>query len=187
MTRITAEEALRRLKDGNRRFVSGTPRTSFPRRPELADGQDPFAIVLGCADSRVPVETVFDQGPGDLFVVRIAGHAILPALLGSVEIAVAHLDAAVIVVLGHTNCAAVGAALGAPEDFGAEGQSPADWLASHIRPLVEGLSPEEAVVANVRGSIPPLRAAVPGIREKDLPIVGAVYDVSTREVGFLED
>jgi len=186
MARLSAAEALRRLKDGNRRFVSGTPRTSWPRRPELAEGQDPFAVVVGCADSRVSISTVFDQGPGDLFVVRVAGHVVMPALLGSVEIAVEDLDPALLVVLGHSGCAAVAAALGQPADFGAEGPSPADTIAARIRPFVEGLEPDEAVRANVRGSIGALRAAFPSLREDGLPIAGAVYDVATGVVEWLD-
>ena len=178
MARMTVQEALRRLRDGNRRFVSGTPRTSFPRRPEHLHGQDPFAIVLGCSDSRVPVEIVLDQGPGDLFVVRVAGHAVLPALLGSVEIAVEHLDPALVLVLGHTDCAAVGVALDAP----AEELGRAAAIADVIRGFIEGHPEDEAVRANVEGSVAALRDDLP----KSLTVVGGIYSVETGVVDWLD-
>ena len=108
---ISAHEALGRLQEGNRRFVSnagGADRVlSSVRRAELAQKQEPFAVVLGCSDSRVPPETVFDQGPGTLFVVRVAGNIAAPSQVGSVEFAAEHFRTRLVVVLGHTRCGAV--------------------------------------------------------------------------------
>src|ERR687888_109381 len=112
---ISGREGLERLREGNRRFVAGVRRsgllTTGMRRLELASGQNPFAIVLGCSDSRVPAEIVFDQGLGDLFVIRVAGHVIAPSVVGSVEFAAERFGTALVVVLGHTGCGAVQATL----------------------------------------------------------------------------
>ena len=112
---VTAREALARLQEGNRRFVSDERkldvRASHTRREALADGQQPFAIVLGCSDSRVPAELIFDQGLGDLFVIRVAGNIVAPSQVGSVEFAAERYGARLVVVLGHTQCGAVQATL----------------------------------------------------------------------------
>ncbi|MDH5617576.1 MAG: carbonic anhydrase, partial [Gammaproteobacteria bacterium] len=112
---ISSAEALQRLRDGNRRFVAGASSIndalSAARRAELVDGQNPFAVILACSDSRVPVELVFDQGLGDLFVIRVAGNIVAPSQVGSVEFAAANLGAKLVVVLGHSNCGAVDATL----------------------------------------------------------------------------
>ncbi|MBT8095101.1 MAG: carbonic anhydrase, partial [Gammaproteobacteria bacterium] len=112
---ISAADALRRLRDGNQRFVAGTSNIdealSSARRAELVDGQTPFAVVLACSDSRVPVELIFDQGLGSLFVIRVAGNVVAPSQIGSVEFAAAQLGTRFVVVLGHSNCGAVDAAL----------------------------------------------------------------------------
>src|SRR5207253_9738392 len=111
---ISAIEALARLRDGNRRFVANQPTASPPssaRRGALVAGQEPFAIVLGCSDSRVPAELVFDQGFGDLFVIRVAGNIVAPCQVGSVEFAAARFGTRLIVVMGHSQCGAVIAAL----------------------------------------------------------------------------
>src|SRR6516165_380132 len=115
------EEALKRLKEGNSRFVAdmlAERNLGRNRRAELAKGQAPFAIILGCADSRVAPELLFDQGLGDLFVVRVAGNVTDPAILGSIEYAVEHLKAPLIVVVGHEKCGAVDAALSGGELHG---------------------------------------------------------------------
>src|SRR5215813_11767577 len=108
---ISAREALKRLQDGNRRFTSsvrGTePYLSHARRAELAKNQEPFAIILGCSDSRVPAEIVFDQGLGDLFVIRVAGNIVAPSQVGSVEFAAERFGVRLVVVLGHSNCGAI--------------------------------------------------------------------------------
>src|ERR1700760_586025 len=113
---IPALEALQRLREGNQRFASDTRSSesliSPRRRAELTAGQEPFAAILGCSDSRVPVEIVFDQGLGDLFVIRVAGNIVAPSLIGSVEFAAGQFGPRLVVVLGHTNCGAIGATLG---------------------------------------------------------------------------
>src|SRR5947207_15770558 len=112
---VSAREALRCLQEGNRRYASSTSgsRTGVDRarRSELIEGQEPFAIILGCSDSRVPAEIVFDQGLGDLFVIRVAGNIVAPSQIGSVEFAVERFDTPLVVVLGHTSCGGVGATL----------------------------------------------------------------------------
>src|SRR5438067_9648001 len=112
---ISAREALERLREGNRRFVRGVRSSdllvSEARRSELAAGQQPFAIVLGCSDSRVPAEIVFDQGLGDLFVIRVAGNIVAPSQVGSVEFAAARYGTRLVVVLGHSECGAILATL----------------------------------------------------------------------------
>src|SRR5213596_2172433 len=112
---ISAREALERLREGNRRFVSGArssdTRTSQTRRSELAAGQEPFAIILGCSDSRVPAEIVFDQGLGDLFVIRVAGNIVAPSQVGSVEFAAERFGTPLVAVLGHSRCGAILATL----------------------------------------------------------------------------
>src|SRR5499433_2786835 len=112
---IPALEALQRLKDGNRRFVEDTRKSesliSPRRRAELAAGQQPFATILGCSDSRVPVEIVFDQGLGDLFVIRVAGNIVAPSQVGSVEFAAAQFNTRLVVVLGHSRCGAINATI----------------------------------------------------------------------------
>lgn len=131
----TPDEALKKLLEGNRRFVGSVffhPGALPERRTELAKGQQPFAIVLGCADSRVPPELVFDQGLGDLFVIRVAGNVPSPHVLGSIEYAVEHLGSSVIVVLGHERCGAVSAAVDGGALPGSIGS-----LATAIKPAVD--------------------------------------------------
>ncbi|MFE4660542.1 carbonic anhydrase [Streptomyces hydrogenans] len=136
MPRTSPTLALDALLDGNRRFVSGTPEhpnQDAARRTELAPGQDPFAVILGCSDSRLAAEIIFDRGLGDLFVVRTAGHVIGPEVLGSVEYATSVLGARLVVVLGHDSCGAVAAARAAVEDgFAASG---------FVRDVVERVTP----------------------------------------------
>lgn len=112
---LTAQEALSRLKQGNQRFVAGETthhkQLSHQARAEMAEDQNPFAIVLGCSDSRVPAEMVFDQGLGDLFVIRVAGNVVAPSQVGSVEFAAERYDCAVVVVLGHSHCGAIQATI----------------------------------------------------------------------------
>ena len=112
---VSAKEAINRLREGNRRFVSGTKNennlTDQNRRKALLAGQQPFAVILGCSDSRVPAEIIFDQGLGDLFVIRVAGNIVAPSIIGSVEFAAETFGTRLVVVLGHTHCGAVLAAL----------------------------------------------------------------------------
>ncbi|MFE6224806.1 MULTISPECIES: carbonic anhydrase [unclassified Streptomyces] len=136
MPRTSPALALDALLEGNRRFVSGTPEhpnQDAARRTELAPGQDPFAVILGCSDSRLAAEIIFDRGLGDLFVVRTAGHVVGPEVLGSVEYATSILGARLVVVLGHDSCGAVSAARAAVEDGFAAG--------GFVRDVVERVTP----------------------------------------------
>ena len=202
---ISASDALERLRDGNRRFVAGEHTidelASGIRRMAVVSGQRPIATILGCSDSRVPVEVVFDQGFGDLFVIRVAGNIVAPSQVGSVEFAAERLGARLVVVLGHTRCGAVTATL---EDL----QRPASnqsWnmnsIVSRIRPSVEGLLAtdlrhdherliDQAVRANVRTSVNQLRHGSDVlellIRRDGLRVVGAEYSLETGIVDFFD-
>jgi carbonic anhydrase len=202
---ISASDALERLRDGNRRFVAGEHTidelASGIRRKAVVSGQRPIATILGCSDSRVPVEVVFDQGFGDLFVIRVAGNIVAPSQVGSVEFAAERLGTRLVVVLGHTSCGAVTATL---EDL----QRPASnqsWnmnsIVSRIRPSVEGLLATElrhdherligqAVRANVRASVNQLRHGSDVlellIRRDGLRVVGAEYSLETGVVDFFD-
>ncbi len=202
---ISAKAALERLREGNGRWVTdarvASASTTAARRREMVAGQEPFAVVLGCADSRVPPEFIFDQGAGDLFVVRVAGNVAGPAEIGSIEFAVQKLGARLIVVLGHSLCGAVVATLDAPGEA-AEGGSP--YLASimdRIRPAVaEVLATvppgdrdtlvERAVRANTRMAADCLRlesqVLARQIKGDGLLVVGAGYDLETGIVDFFD-
>lgn len=201
---IPASEALERLRAGNRRFVadvrSETP-TSPTRRRELAAGQEPFAIILGCSDSRVPAEIVFDQGLGDLFVIRVAGNIVAPSQVGSVEFAAERFGTRLVVVLGHSRCGAILATL---EELGRPSSDQSRNLRSivdRIRPSVEALlstelgnDPEalmrQAVRANIRVSANQLRHGselLEQLIQKDgLLVVGAEYSLETGIVDFFD-
>jgi carbonic anhydrase len=205
MTSIAAREALERLREGNRRFVSGAPSldtaATHVRRMEFVAGQEPFAVILGCSDSRVPVEIVFDQGLGDLFVIRVAGNIVAPSQIGSVEFAAERFGTRLVVVLGHTRCGAIQATL---DDL----QQPSDSqslnvgsIVQRIRPAVEGLMAtelrrdrealaREAVRANVRVSADYLRHGSEVlerlIRKEGLYVVGAEYSLETGVVDFFD-
>jgi carbonic anhydrase len=203
---IPAEEALERLRRGNREFVSGLPsRDSFlrySRRLQLTDGQAPFAIVLGCSDSRVPAEIVFNQGLGDLFVIRVAGNIVAPSQVGSVEFAAARFGVRLVVVLGHSQCGAILATL---EELRAPNQNHSRNLRSivdRVRPSVEVLlragvkyEPEvllqHAVRANVNASVNHLRhgSAILEqlIQDEGLRVVGAEYSLETGVVEFYDE
>src|SRR3954469_23568050 len=134
---INAREALERLREGNRRFVAGHGEdvlTTPSRRRELADGQEPFAITLGCSDSRVPAELVFDQGLGDLFVIRVAGNIVAPSGIGSVEYAISQFGTRLVVVMGHTHCGAIRATLN-----GIQGGDSSD--SRHVRSITDRIRP----------------------------------------------
>jgi carbonic anhydrase len=202
---ISASDALERLREGNRRFVAGEHTidelASGIRRMAVVSGQRPIAAILGCSDSRVPVEVVFDQGFGDLFVIRVAGNVVAPSQVGSVEFAAERLGTRLVVVLGHTRCGAVTATL---EDL----QRPASnqsWnmnsIVSRIRPSVEGLLAtdlkndherliDQAVRANVRASVNQLRHGSDVlellIRRDGLRVVGAEYSLETGIVDFFD-
>lgn len=202
---IPAREALERLQEGNRRFVSNVRDSemfvSHTRRVELTAGQQPFAIILGCSDSRVPAEIVFDQGLGDLFVIRVAGNIVAPSQVGSVEFAAARYDTRLVVVLGHSQC---GAILATIEELRmpTENQSKnLHAIVDRVRPSVEGLLAAEvrqdentlvkaAVRANILASVDHLRhgSAVLEqlIREEGLLVVGAEYSLESGVVEFLD-
>jgi len=195
----TPSAALDRLIEGNQRFVSGKAKRdhqSAAYRHELAGGQHPIATILGCSDSRVPVEMVFDQGFGDLFVIRVAGNVVGTYVLGSVEYAVQHLHTPLVVVMGHESCGAVTSALLSAEDRSHEAQAIQDLL-SQVGPALKDLDPKlsqaervhQGVEANVRQSVRQLQAATELMHphEGAAPtIVGAVYNLDTGTVRFLK-
>jgi carbonic anhydrase len=203
---IPAREALERLRAGNLRFVTGTRSgeslLSHSRRTELANGQQPFAIVLGCSDSRVPAEIVFDQGLGDLFVIRVAGNIVAPSQVGSVEFAAAQYGSRLVVVLGHSQCGAILATLEELQRPSANRSRNLSSIVDRIRPSVEGLLAtdlkhdhdaliREAVRANVGTSVNHLRHGSEIleqlIRHEGLLVVGAEYSLESGVVEFLDD
>jgi carbonic anhydrase len=202
---IPAQDALKLLRDGNARFVSdtrnGDSATGSRRRLELADEQFPFAIILGCSDSRVPAEIVFDQGLGDLFVIRVAGNIVAPSQIGSVEFAAERFGTRLVVVLGHSSCGAIQATL---EELGRNSREQSPNLRSivnRVRPSVQPLlstslanDPEvllhHAVRANIRMSADHLRHGSEMleqlIQSAGLMIVGAEYSLETGIVEFFD-
>src|ERR1700730_17637080 len=202
---ISAREALALLQEGNRRFVSDISNrdaiASGARRLELTASQEPFAAILGCSDSRVPVEIVFDQGLGDLFVIRVAGNIVAPSLIGSVEFAAERFGTRLVVVLGHTKCGAIDATLQQLQRPIENQSRNLHSIVDLIRPSVEGLlatelrhDPEtlvrQAVRSNIRASVSHLRYGSPMIeqlvRHDGLLVVGAEYSLETGLVDFFE-
>ena len=195
---IPAREALERLREGNLRWVSDVPIrdgvTSQTRRSELAEGQEPFAIILGCSDSRVPAEFVFDQGLGDLFVIRVAGNIVAPSQVDSVEFAAERFGTRLVVVLGHSQCGAILATLEAL-------QKPTDDQSRNLRSIVDRVRPSvetllatelrydqdalvrESVRANIRASTNHLRSGSEVlerlVQREGLLIIGAEYSLET--------
>jgi carbonic anhydrase len=200
-----AQEALERLREGNARFVSSERNsdalTSERRRRKVAIAQDPFAIILGCSDSRVPAEIVFDQGLGDLFVIRVAGNIVAPSQVGSVEFAAARFTTRLVVVLGHSNCGAINATI---EELGRRTEERSRNLRSivdRVRPSVSAvmsgnpkLAHDElvrlAVGANIRMSVNQLRHGSEIleqlIQNEGLLVVGAEYSLETGVVEFFD-
>jgi carbonic anhydrase len=202
---ISAREALLLLRDGNRRFAADVRSherlPSRARRIELAAGQAPFAAILGCSDSRVPVEIVFDQGLGDLFVIRVAGNIVAPSQIGSVEFAAEQFGTRLVVVLGHSRCGAIQATL---EQL----QRPKENQSRNLRAIVDLVRPSlesllasdlkhdldalwnEAVRANIRASVRHLRHGSEIIehliQHDGLLVVGAEYSLATGEVDFFD-
>ena len=183
---VTPGDALARLKQGNQRFVSGLSRhahESASLRHQLVSGQHPFAIVLGCSDSRVPVELIFDQGFGDLFVIRIAGNVITDGVLGSIEYARIHLNSQLLVILGHERCGAVSAALEARKHASSDPHG-VQTIVKLINPAIGDIDPglpvseqvHRAVESNVRWAQDELKN-LPETRGLPLSTVGAVYDL----------
>lgn len=202
---ISAFEALQRLREGNRRFVSDVKSmatlSSQARRSELAAGQEPFAIILGCSDSRVPAEIIFDQGLGDLFVIRVAGNIVAPSQIGSVEFAAELFHTRLVVVLGHSSCGAI-------ESTIEELRRPSENQSRNLRAIVDRVRPSvaplmetelrhhhdelvhQAVRANIRASANHLRHGseiIEQLIENDgLLVVGAEYSLETGEVEFFD-
>ena len=193
----TADQALARLKEGNQRFVRG--RAHFPTMrkeilAELARGQQPYATIIGCSDSRVPPELLFDAGFGELFIVRVAGNVISPEIMGTLQYAAVHLHTPLFVVLGHEGCGAVQAALAAKF----EGTRERRRIALLLKRILPGLKTlrasrgvaqiTAAVEANVRWSMRQLLETPEGKARMDegvLKLVGAVYELKTGRVRFL--
>jgi len=195
---MTADEALKRLKDGNERFLRDETHFATPRKDALAalqKGQSPFATVLGCSDSRVPVEIIFDAGFGDLFIVRVAGNVLSPEVMASLQFAGAILETSLFVVLGHEGCGAVKAAL----DWQLYGRSQrsriqilVDSIAPGLPPVDYKMSEEErvalAVEANVRWTMHQIMETPEAkVRsgEGKMKLVGAVFEIATGRVRFL--
>ncbi|SEA35590.1 carbonic anhydrase [Microbulbifer marinus] len=202
---ISAREALHRLQEGNRRFAAGLQGqhagANESKRRELVSGQEPFAIILGCSDSRVPAELIFDQGLGDLFVIRVAGNVVAPSQIGSVEFAAERFGTPLVVVLGHSNCGAIQATLEElvrPQETRSPNlRSIADRIRPAVEPLLDAASSKEvdklvpsAVRANIRASANQLRRGsqiLEQLVEKDeLLIVGAEYSLETGAVDFFD-
>lgn len=200
---ISARTAFEALREGNRRFVSelGTAGASHARRRELPVGQEPLAIILGCSDARVPAEIVFDQGLGDLFVIRVAGNIVAPSQVGSVEFAAEAFHTRLVVVLGHSNCGAVQATLQQLARPWQEQSRNLRSIVDRIRPAVQGLLEQGlqrdaqnleqlAVRANIRMAADHLRhgsAVLEQLIHQDgLVVVGAEYSLETGVVDFFD-
>ncbi|HEY9528739.1 MAG TPA: carbonic anhydrase [Anaerolineales bacterium] len=191
-----ADEALQRLMEGNERYVANKStdlNESQSRRAELAQGQNPFATIFSCVDSRVPPELVFDRGLGDLFVIRTAGHVIDNAVLGSLEFGVAELKIPLLMVLGHEKCGAVKATVEAVEK-NATAEGDINWLVEGIRPAVEEVKSQSgdlldnAVKANVTLTVERLKGSAilsEALEKSELQIVGGRYDLDTGMVEIL--
>lgn len=199
---IPAREALERLRAGNRRFVAAIAEgdASPPRPPvDLSRNQQPFAIVLGCSDSRVPAEIVFDQGLGDLFVIRVAGNIVAPSQIGSVEFAASRFGTRLVVVLGHSQCGAIEATLEELQQPSASRSRNLRSIVDRVRPSIEGLLSTDlkvdrdalirlAVRANVGVSVSHLRHGSEILEQlsqrEGLMVVGAEYSLETGVVDF---
>ena len=202
---VPARQALERLREGNLRFAANVRGSdafvSHTRRVELASGQQPFAIILGCSDSRVPAEIVFDQGLGDLFVIRVAGNIVAPSQVGSVEFAAARYSTRLVVVLGHSQCGAILATLEELLTPTKNQSHNLQAIVNRVRPSVEGLLKtelrhdsdalvREAGRANIRASVDHLRHGSQVLEElihdQGLVVVGAEYSLETGVVEFLD-
>lgn len=203
---VTAKEALLRLKEGNKRYTAHLsakePLSTHTIRDELKVAQEPFAIILGCSDSRVPTELIFDQSLGDLFVIRVAGNIATPSQIGSVEFAASQFATRLVVVLGHSKCGAVNAAINELASGEGSGSKNLDAIVDRVKSAVKGLMAtdlkddmealkKEAVRANVRLSANDLQRESEIleklIKEEGLTIVGAEYSLETGIVEFLDD
>ncbi len=202
---IPAQEALQRLRDGNLRFASGKRDLSSlanqAHSQADADSQTPFAVILGCSDSRVPVEIIFDQGPGDLFVIRVAGNIVAPSQVGSVEFAAAQFSTRLVVVMGHTNCGAIHATL-------AELMRPTENQSRNLSSIVDRIRPAVQILLDTPLKEDPVQLAHYAVRsnvrmgcnhlrhgssileqlieEQGLLVVGAEYNLQTGIVEFFD-
>ena len=202
---VPANEVLRRLREGNDRYVANVRSLdsllSYTRRAELSAGQSPSAIILGCSDSRVPAEVVFDQGLGDLFVIRVAGNIVAPSQVGSVEFAASLFGSRLVVVLGHTHCGAISATVDELEGHPPPQSENLRFIVDSVRPAIEPLmqtdlaNDHEALLraggrANIRATVNHLRHGSPLleklIEENGLVVVGAEYDLASGQVHFFE-
>jgi carbonic anhydrase len=202
---LDAIEALNRIREGNRRFVSNQSvegvLSTLTRRAELVAGQEPFAIILGCSDSRVPAELVFDQGFGDLFVIRVAGNIVAPSQVGSVEFAASRYGTRLVVVMGHTQCGAVIATVEELQGRASTQSRNLRTIVDRVRPSVESViaarrveDPDallhDAIRANVRASANHLRHGSELLEQlihsDGLLVVGAEYSLETGVVDFFE-
>jgi len=195
-SKISGEQALVKLMDGNARFSSGNashPDQTFERRSELVAGQQPFAVVVGCSDSRIPPEVIFDQGLGDIFVIRTAGQVMDNVTIASVEYAVEHLGVPLVVVLGHDSCGAVTAAV-----KGGEVEGHLDSLVDYISPAVheaketgnESELLDNSIDNNIFNIVDEMETSEPVLSEKvaegELMVVGARYHLDSGEVEVFE-
>jgi len=193
---ISPAEAISKLKDGNGRYTSGKLQHSgqtTERRTELAKTQHPFASIVSCSDSRVPPEIVFDQGLGDLFIIRVAGNVINDEGLGSIEYSVDHLGTRLILVLGHQRCGAVDAAR---ETIAAKGKAPGhiESLVTAIKPAVEATAKDDletTVKANIKNVVKALRSSTPILKAEvdsgKIQVTGGYYSLDTGAVTFLDE
>src|SRR3954469_15069660 len=195
---VSSEEALRRLEEGNARFTRGEAHLRNVSRADVAalsEAQHPFATILGCSDSRVPPEWIFDAGLGELFVVRVAGNILSPEVAGSLQYAGSYLQTPLFVVLGHEGCGAVGAAL-ATKHEGEQFRSRVQLLLASVVPGLPDLDPQlppeeqlsRAVEGNVRWTVRQILDSPEGqarVAEGRMKIVGAVYEIQTGRVRFL--
>jgi carbonic anhydrase len=193
---VAPAEAIAKLKEGNGRYTSGSlqhPGQTTDRRTELANVQHPFAVIVSCSDSRVPPEIVFDQGLGDLFIVRVAGNVMNNEGLGSIEYAVDHLGSRLILVLGHQRCGAVDAA---KQTIAAKGKAPGhiESLVMAIKPAVQATAKDDldtTIKANVKNVVQALRSSTPILKgEVDsgkIQVVGGYYSLDTGAVTFLDE
>jgi len=196
--------SLKKLKEGNRRFVQGqseqTIESIISQRNASVEGQKPFAVILGCSDSRVPAELVFDQGLGDLFVIRVAGNVVAPSQIGSVEYAVSMFETPLVVVLGHSNCGAVDATIQAIKNPDEPASISIQSIVKRIKPALEPMlinqsidqvKVNDVVAANIKKSVAQLLSSSEIIESRvdnqQLQVLGAYYDLETGQVTFYED